>query len=365
MERVCIFDYSNIGHHWSYNFQIMKKLKNTREVHYFTSGLSLEYEKKLEENNIIYKNINKIFKNKILNELEVLIILFKLYIYCKKNNISKIYFVYFDSLIRCYFLEKILFNKYKKIFTIHWYTNSKIKLYMLNKIIKNQEILIVHTIEIKKKFNNILNKNNIKVINYPILGDERCSKKDSMEKLNIKNLNNHPTILFIGSTNKYKGCDILLNSLININQKFNLIIAGKESDVKFEDIKKATKLNNKINTIIRLGYIPDEDIKYYYGISDIVVLPYRKEFLGESGIFNEAIYHSKPIVASNVAHFDSILSKEKNGVVFRAEDSNDLAKKICKVIINYNYYEKNAKRFCESYCKIHSEEQFNEKYNTF
>lgn len=363
MEKVCVFDYSNTGHHWSYNFQIMKKLKENREVHYFTSGLCLEYKKNLQKNGIIYKEVNKKFKYKLLNDMENLGLLLSLYIYCKKNNINKIYFVYFDSLIRSYFIERILFNKYRKIYTIHWYTNSKMKLYILSKIIKDNEIMVVHTIDIKEKFSNVINKNNIEVINYPILGDKRCCKKDSIEKLKIKNLNDNPTVLFIGSTNKYKGCDILLDSLVNINKKLNLIIAGKESDVKFKDIQEAINRNDKVNGIIRLGYIKDEDIKYYYSISDIVVVPYRKEFSGESGVFNEAIYHSKPIIASNVVHFDSILSNKKNGMTFKAEDSVDLAEKISEIINNYSYYKKNADEFCEVYCNMHSEEQFNEKYN--
>lgn len=363
MEKVCVFDYTNTGHHWSYNFQIMQKLTDDREVHYFTSNLSVEYKKRLEECNIKYKEFRKKFKGKILNEIEIAIILLKLYIYCKKNDINKIYFVYFDSLIRCYFIERILFYNYKKVFTIHWYTSSKMKLYMLSKIIKNNELLVVHIREVKEKFSNIINEKYIKIINYPILGDKRCSKNEAIEKLRIKNLNNNLTILFLGSTSKYKGCDILLDSLVNISENCNLIIAGRETHIKREQIEHAIKVNKRINAIVKLDYIMDEDIKYYYGISDIVVLPYRKEFAGESGILNEAIYHAKPIVASNVGHFNSILSEQKNGITFKAEDSIDLGKKISEMIKNYDYYKKNADRFSEVYSKIHSIEQFNEKYN--
>ena len=77
--------------------------------------------------------------------------------------------------------------------------------------------------------------------------------------------------------------------------------------------------------ILRLKYIPDEDIATYFSAVDAVVLPYRRTFKGTSGILQRAAAAGKPVIVSDVGEVGPIVRENNFGIVVDPESSESLA----------------------------------------
>jgi glycosyltransferase involved in cell wall biosynthesis len=127
-------------------------------------------------------------------------------------------------------------------------------------------------------------------------------------------------------------------------ESINIIVvfAGEEKHFTREyfDTKiKEYKLINKV--ILRLGFIKDDDMQYYYSACDGVILPYRKNFLGQSGPLTFAAKYCKPVIASDVLELKHIVIKYHTGICFIAEDEDSLAEKIIEFHDNLKKYQNN------------------------
>ena len=160
---------------------------------------------------------------------------------------------------------------------------------------------------------------------------EKISKEEARKKLNIDA--NDKVILFFGFIRKYKGLDILLESMKilkrnPLSQNIKLLIAGEF----YEDEKNYKELLNdpgiKDNLIIHTEFISDSMVKYYLCAADCVVQPYRNAT--QSGVTPLAYHFEIPMIVTNVGGLPSLVPDEKVGLV--AEPN---AESIAEKIIEY------------------------------
>lgn len=363
MKKICIYDLNNDGHHWFYNTNVMKALQNQYEIHYLTSGISNNKKRYIYDN----KYLLKVFKFKTNSKLKRYFYeiknIIKAILYCKKNKIFDIYIMNLDSnIIWLYFLRKIFKCKDIKFYCIeHWFPNNKYKKNILIKLIKNI-VLIVHTDDINKKIKYFTNNDldNISLIKYPVMKARNIDKKICSKFLNIKT--NNKILLYFGGTRHDKGLDILLKSLEFINNDIFLLIAGKEETFKKKFILEEMKKNPNIEYKLDLKFIDDKDIEYYFNISDFIVIPYRRYFNGESGVFSEAINYGKPVIAPDIIHFPNVIDKYGNGAIFEVENEKDLAMKIDYVSNNLDELTVRSKIYSKIFQEEHSIENFKNSY---
>ncbi len=126
-------------------------------------------------------------------------------------------------------------------------------------------------------------------------------------------------LLFFGFIRKYKGLDVLLESLKYINDNnpgsppFKLLVAGEF----YEDEKTYTDLIARLgigdNLIMRTGFIPDSEVKYFFGAADVVIQPYRHAT--QSGVTPLAYHFEKPMIVTNVGALASYVPHETVGLV--------------------------------------------------
>ena len=298
MNKIILFDLGNNGHHWFYNFNLMKCLIKTNKVFYYTSTLTREQEKQLKVSNIQFKIIDQ---EKHPGKIKRNLNMFKIMKYIKKEayheKFDLIMFTYLDSMLIQ--LPLFLFSNVKIICTLHWFINSNIKKIILKMYLaKANHLLIVHDELIKKNINSIDDK--IKVVYYPIskLSEQKTLDKAEF-KLNMVLKKNLKTLLCFGETRYDKGLDIFLEALKYVKSDCNIIIAGKEETFTKEFIlSKINSLNiNRDNVHLDLRFIPDDITEMYFKVADIVVLPYRKMFLGQSGPLTEGIKNDCYILA--------------------------------------------------------------------
>ncbi|MBK9107243.1 MAG: glycosyltransferase [Saprospiraceae bacterium] len=140
------------------------------------------------------------------------------------------------------------------------------------------------------------------------------SKEVARKKLNIPD--GEKVILFFGFIRKYKGLDILLEAMrtqIFDLQNTSLLIAGEfyESKTGYDELIDQFQLSDHIR--LHSDFIPDDEVKYYFCASDLVIQPYRSA--SQSGVTPLAYYFEKPMIVTNVGALPRLVPEGKAGFV--------------------------------------------------
>ncbi|MBS1915432.1 MAG: glycosyltransferase [Bacteroidetes bacterium] len=155
-----------------------------------------------------------------------------------------------------------------------------------------------------------------KQVQHPLYDNfgEVISKTDARKRLGIDA--NEKIILFFGFIRKYKGLDILLDAMADErirSSNIKLLIAGEfYGDEKFYN-EQIDRLKIADSLILRTGFIPDSEVKYYLCAADAVVQPYRNAT--QSGVTPLAYHFEKPMIVSNVGGLPVLVPHEKVGLV--------------------------------------------------
>jgi len=141
-------------------------------------------------------------------------------------------------------------------------------------------------------------------------------------------------ILFFGQVKKVKGLDVLLEALSIVVKKdpsVLLVIAGKARNDDFEEYNNIIQTNNLESYVeLRIEFVENKDVPYYFNASELVVLPYKKIY--NSGVLIRAMSFGAPVVASNFGPFKEFISDGVNGFLFETGNAQNLAKKIVTVL---------------------------------
>jgi glycosyltransferase involved in cell wall biosynthesis len=163
---------------------------------------------------------------------------------------------------------------------------------------------------------------------------------DKTESLNhLKLYINKKYILFFGLVRKYKGLDLLLEAMADKRiQKLGieLIVAGEfyGDEAAYQDQMKQLNIEQKVHLFNE--YIPDDQVRFYFGASDLLVQPYRTAT--QSGISQMAYHFLKPMVVTNVGGLPDLVPDQIAGYVTPV-DSTDIANAIV------DYFENNRENF--------------------
>jgi D-inositol-3-phosphate glycosyltransferase len=141
------------------------------------------------------------------------------------------------------------------------------------------------------------------------------------------------TILFMGRIRPYKGIEYLLAALQILRSSdtsYRLIIAGepkKGSEKYYEEIRRIIDRDfNPADIILRMQFIPDEEMELYLKAADVLVLPYKEIF--ESGVLFLGYSFGLPVVATDVGSFREEIVEGRTGFVCKQADPADLARAI-------------------------------------
>ena len=133
-----------------------------------------------------------------------------------------------------------------------------------------------------------------------------------------------PRILFVGRFNETrKGFKYLLKAMPLIQQQFpsaRLLAVGPGEPSKLE----GTMERYRIRGVDFVGQVSKEDLPRYYASSTMVCAPsIERESFGI--VLLEAMASGKPLVATNIPGYASVMTHEDNGLMVPPEDSQALA----------------------------------------
>jgi glycosyltransferase involved in cell wall biosynthesis len=163
---------------------------------------------------------------------------------------------------------------------------------------------------------------------------EIISKQEARKHLGLNET--EPIILFFGFIRKYKGLDLLLESMAILGKRnlefeiandqnrnkqiekqdtsnIKLLVAGEfyEDKKQYDDL--IVKLNIKEQLILRTDFIQDSEVKYYLCAADFVIQPYRNAT--QSGVTPLAYHYEKPMLVTNVGGLPDLVPNGKVGLI--------------------------------------------------
>ena len=161
---------------------------------------------------------------------------------------------------------------------------------------------------------------------------EKISKDLARKHLNIEP--DAKIILFFGFIRKYKGLDILLDSIKILQQSnptLKLLIAGEFYDDEKSYKEQIDKLGIEQQLILRTNFINDNEVKYYLCASDVIVQPYRSAT--QSGVTPLAYHFEIPMIVTNVGGLAALVPDNKVGLIAEPNAAS-IAEKIIQFFNN-------------------------------
>jgi len=133
-------------------------------------------------------------------------------------------------------------------------------------------------------------------------------------------------LLFFGLIRSYKGLDILLKAFGELDDSYQLIVAGEPygSFEKYQTIIDDSPAKDRIKLFTR--YIKDSEVKDFFSAADLAVLPYRSAT--QSGISAIAYHFEVPMVVTDVGGLRQSIGDCGTGLVAQEVDPDCIAKEI-------------------------------------
>ena len=152
---------------------------------------------------------------------------------------------------------------------------------------------------------------------------KKYSKELARRDLQVKSKN---IILFFGIIRKYKGLDVLIESVPLLKERlndFHVLVVGEcyENIDKYKLLIQKHDIEDFVTIIDR--YVPDNEVSKYFSASDVVVLPYKTA--SQSGIIQIAYNFDVPIITTNVGGLGEYIDDGSTGFLIDSSNPQQLS----------------------------------------
>jgi len=210
--------------------------------------------------------------------------------------------------------QNILKNFHNSYPTLHTLRDSKIPVIAVSDYVRNQAV------------RNGLSPENVFTVHNGI-----SVPSVSAAPLDLSTHQNH-RILFTGRIVPYKGLDWLLKSLVHVNPRIHLDIAGEGWDQeRMEKLAKTLGLENRIHWH---GWCNAEKLNALYQQCFTLVFP--SLWHEPAGLVTlEAYANCRPVIASRLGGIPEYVSHQNTGILVSANDIKALSSAITELAENY------------------------------
>lgn len=197
--------------------------------------------------------------------------------------------------------------------------------------VKAVDAFVVMSRSVAEDMKKFIDQQPVKYIPHPIY-DNYGPITDQNEALNHLQLSaDYSYILFFGFIRDYKGLDLLLEAMADdrIRQlPVKLIVAGEyyANEETYLDLIKKFNIEDQLE--LHTDFIPNSEVRHYFGAADLVVQPYKSAT--QSGISQLAYHFEKPMIVTNVGGLPEIVEHGKAGYVVDVDKN-----KIVEAILDF------------------------------
>ncbi len=137
------------------------------------------------------------------------------------------------------------------------------------------------------------------------------------------------TILFVGRLDPFKGINLLIDalSLIKEDDRWRCLLIGGDGDCDRKSFLLRQAVDRGVDDRLEfVGPVPQEELKKYYSMASVLVVPSYYESFGLVAL--EAMACGCPVIAGDVGDLKNIINPGLNGDILKNWDARELADKI-------------------------------------
>jgi 1,2-diacylglycerol 3-alpha-glucosyltransferase len=154
-----------------------------------------------------------------------------------------------------------------------------------------------------------------------------------------------PILLYLGRLDPEKHMEEILQAVAVAVKKidFCFVIVGKGTSKT--TLEKLTHQLGITNKVIFTGFVPDEDLPYFYKLSRCFVIASIAELLSLATL--QAMASGLPIIAVNAGALGELVKDKMNGYLFKEGDISAMVQCIEDIIISDGLYSKMSEKSLE------------------
>jgi glycosyltransferase involved in cell wall biosynthesis len=256
--------------------------------------------------------------------------------YAKKGNIPFVYEAHglaadAPTLKKKRYIPNVAYSSIRQLFKLKE-----------KKIFQSANAIITQTNAMKQRIMNVFGVDAAKINIVPNGVDESKFNpikwhQKGQELREEKNWIDKTIFMYSGFLDDINGIDFFLSNIKelpeDIKREIKVVVLGRGPLQKYvEDISK-----EESGLIEYLGLVNYNDIPIYYNACDVFVIPRPSTLPAENLIpmkLLEAMAMEKIVLGSDVGGITEVVTNNKNGVVFKKGDKDDLFKKISYIVEN-------------------------------
>lgn len=237
-------------------------------------------------------------------------------------------------------LDTLLFTALKKrgwriVYTAHDLlpqTASRMNKWQFRRLYQLADVLIVHAEAPADKLTRTAGvpREKIQVVKHGNLGVFCAADLEPAEARHALDLDaDGPLLLFFGLIKPYKGLEYLLQAMplvLRGSPRVRLLIAGEpmESFARYQKLIARLGIGGAV--VLRLGYVPLQQLPVYFCAADLVVLPHVHTAM--SGVLRFAFGYARPVVVTSVGGLPEAVEDGHTGFVVPPRSPKALAEAI-------------------------------------
>ena len=141
-----------------------------------------------------------------------------------------------------------------------------------------------------------------------------------------------PLLLFVGRLRYYKGLEVLIEAMRDIEQAHLLIVGDGPMRQEWEALTMELALTQRVTFV---GHVPDTELPAYYQACDVFVLPSTHHSETWGAVQVEAMACGKPVVCTELGTGTSYVNRHaETGLVVPPRDSAALAQAINQLLVD-------------------------------
>lgn len=236
----------------------------------------------------------------------------------------------------------------------YWFKNLSYRVVVYLAIKRAKKIIAVSNFtkkEILKYYK--INPNKVEIVYEGVTRVDAKNRKNSDDKGALLRYNiTEPFLLYVGNAFPHKNLEKLLEAFKLKEGSEQLVLVGKKDYFYYRLEDYADKLGLNTNSVLFLGYVPDEDLASLYYSASLYVFPSLYEGFGLPPL--EAMSCGLPVAASNAEGIREICGSACE--YFDPENIKDIIAKIKFVLANSNQRDNLRKSGFEQIKKYNWEE---------
>ena len=172
---------------------------------------------------------------------------------------------------------------------------------------------------------------------------QALAQRDSELELEY-DLKNKPVVGFVGSFYSYEGLMLLLDAMpaiLKYSPELRLLLVGGGQEAA--SLKAKVKQMGIEKQVLFTGRVPNDQVARYYSLMDIMCYPRLSMRLTETVTPLkplEAMAQQKLLIASDVGGHLELIRDHETGILFKAGNSADLARKVQYMFENQSEWQK-------------------------